>query len=107
MNAATYTLQPVGRIESALTDLSSAPRQADEHAPPATLIIDPAFAAACANLRAGDEIIVLTWLDRARRIGRIPSGCIAPASRASMARGSWSINSRRSTAPQCSTSSPS
>ncbi len=63
----TYALQPIGRIESALTDLAAAPRQADEDAPPATLVIDAPVADACANLRAGDEIIVLTWLDRARR----------------------------------------
>lgn len=62
-----YTLQPIGHVESALTDLATAPRQPDEQAPPATLVIDPSLADACANLRAGDEILVLTWLDRARR----------------------------------------
>ena len=67
MSAPTFNLYPVGRIESALTDLVSAPRQADEHAPPATLVIDAAFADACADLHTGDVIIVLTWLDRAHR----------------------------------------
>lgn len=62
-----YTLQPIGRVESVLTDLATAPRQPDEQAPPAILAIDPSLADACANLAAGDEIIVITWLDHARR----------------------------------------
>jgi tRNA-Thr(GGU) m(6)t(6)A37 methyltransferase TsaA len=61
------TLRAVGRVRSALTDLAAAPRQADEGAPPAWLDFDPAVADAVAGIRPGDEIIVVTWLDRADR----------------------------------------
>jgi tRNA-Thr(GGU) m(6)t(6)A37 methyltransferase TsaA len=60
-------LQPVGVVESPLGDEGEAPKQADEGAPPATLRIEAEFAACCEGLRAGDEILVLTWLDRADR----------------------------------------
>jgi tRNA-Thr(GGU) m(6)t(6)A37 methyltransferase TsaA len=57
----------VGAVESPLGAGDEAPKQTDEGAPPATLRIDPRFAACCAGLEAGDEILVLTWLDRADR----------------------------------------
>ena len=50
-----------------MTDLADAPRQADEGAPEACLVIDADFAAALEGLKAGDEVIVITWLDRAQR----------------------------------------
>ena len=61
------TLQPIGRVSSPLTDLAAAPRQGDEGAPEATLAIDPAYADAVSDLRVGDEILLITWLDRADR----------------------------------------
>jgi L-fuculose-phosphate aldolase len=57
----------VGRVESTLRALDDAPRQGDEGAPDAWLAIDPAFAAALDGLRAGDEVVLITWLDRADR----------------------------------------
>ena len=42
-------------------------RQADEGAPDASLVIDADFAVALEGLKAGDEVIVITWLDRAQR----------------------------------------
>ena len=60
-------LRPVGRVESPLTDPAAAPRQGDEGAPEATIALDPAYAEAAADLRAGEALIVLTWLDRADR----------------------------------------
>jgi tRNA-Thr(GGU) m(6)t(6)A37 methyltransferase TsaA len=60
-------LTPIGHVESPLADLDAAPRQADEGAPEAWLALDASVAAALAGIRAGDEMIVLTWLDRARR----------------------------------------
>ena len=62
-----FELIPIGRVESSLTDLDSAPRQADEGAPEAWLVFEPNVIEALRSLRVGDEIIVLTWLDRARR----------------------------------------
>ena len=63
----SFEVKAIGRIESPLTDLASAPRQADEGAPEAWLVFEPEMLPALANLRAGDEVLVLTWLDRARR----------------------------------------
>lgn len=62
-----FEVRAIGRVESPLTDLASAPRQADEGAPEAWLVFDPEILPALADLRAGDELLVLTWLDRARR----------------------------------------
>jgi tRNA-Thr(GGU) m(6)t(6)A37 methyltransferase TsaA len=60
-------LTPVGRIESPLTDPASAPKQGDEGAPDAWLVFEPGVLDAVKGIRVGDEVIVLTWLDRARR----------------------------------------
>jgi tRNA-Thr(GGU) m(6)t(6)A37 methyltransferase TsaA len=62
-----YEVVPVGRVESPLTERGQAPRQGDEGAPPAWLVFQPAAADAIRDLQAGQEIIVLTWLDRADR----------------------------------------
>lgn len=62
-----FDLTPIGRVESPLTDLGQAPRQADEGAPEAWLVFDPAVAEGLRDLAAGMEVILLTWLDRARR----------------------------------------
>ena len=63
----TIALRPIGKVESRLTDLADAPRQADEGAPDACLVIDADFAVALERLKVGDEVIVITWLDRAQR----------------------------------------
>jgi len=60
-------LEPIGRVESPLKDLASAPRQADEGAPEAWLVFEPHVADALRGLHAGSEVVLLTWLDRARR----------------------------------------
>ena len=60
-------LQPVGHVESPLTDRASAPKQGDEGAPDAWIVFAPEYARAMAELAAGEEILVLTWLDRADR----------------------------------------
>ncbi len=63
----TFDLHPIGHVESPLTDLAAAPRQPDEGAPAAWLVFGPAVQDGLRELRPGDEVIVLTWLDRARR----------------------------------------
>jgi tRNA-Thr(GGU) m(6)t(6)A37 methyltransferase TsaA len=60
-------LRAIGHVESTLADPATAPKQGHEGAPPAWLVFDDAVAAGLADLRAGDQIIVLTWLDRALR----------------------------------------
>jgi tRNA-Thr(GGU) m(6)t(6)A37 methyltransferase TsaA len=67
MNEASYSLRAVGSVESPLTDRDLAPRQGDEGAPPAWLVLDPGMRAAIDGLAVGADVIVLTWLDRARR----------------------------------------
>jgi tRNA-Thr(GGU) m(6)t(6)A37 methyltransferase TsaA len=62
-----FEVQVVGRVESPLTDISSAPRQGDEGAPDAWLVFEPSVAEALEGITPGDEVIVLTWLDRANR----------------------------------------
>jgi tRNA-Thr(GGU) m(6)t(6)A37 methyltransferase TsaA len=63
----SITLTPVGVVRSPLTDRKGAPRQPDEGAPAATIFFDPSVREALDGVRAGDRIIVLTWLDRAGR----------------------------------------
>ena len=67
MSRERYDLQPIGRVESPLLDRAKAPRQGNEGSPDAWLNIDARFRAALDGLQVGDEVIVLTWLDRARR----------------------------------------
>ena len=64
---ATYEVRSIGVVESTLTNLESAPRQADEGAPEAWLAFNPEVVEGLQSLRVGEEIIVITWLDRARR----------------------------------------
>jgi len=60
-------LEPIGRVESELKDLASAPRQADEGAPEAWLVFDPRVADGLRGIRPGSDVVLLTWLDKARR----------------------------------------
>jgi tRNA-Thr(GGU) m(6)t(6)A37 methyltransferase TsaA len=62
-----YLLRPVGRVSSPLTDAATAPRQGDEGAPDAWLVFEPEVERALGDLTVGAELLVLTWLDRARR----------------------------------------
>ena len=62
-----YEVEPIGRVESPLVDRASAPKQGNEGAPDAWLIIDERFREGLFGLETGAEVIVLTWLDRAER----------------------------------------
>lgn len=62
-----FTLTPIGHVRSPLTDRAHAPRQGGEGAPEAVLEIAPAYAEGVRDLRAGDDILVLTWLHRGDR----------------------------------------
>jgi tRNA-Thr(GGU) m(6)t(6)A37 methyltransferase TsaA len=67
MSGGRIELAPIGTVESPLTDLASAPKQGHEGAPEAWLVIEPAVIDGLEGVRAGDRVIVLTWLHRARR----------------------------------------
>jgi len=60
-------LRPVGMIRSVLKARSQAPKQGSEGAPDAWLDVQPWAAKGLQGLAVGDEIIVVTWLHRARR----------------------------------------
>lgn len=62
-----YLVEPIGRVESPLVDRHAAPKQGDEGSPEAWLVFEPAVREALADLEAGTEVLVLTWLDRADR----------------------------------------
>jgi tRNA-Thr(GGU) m(6)t(6)A37 methyltransferase TsaA len=62
-----FELTPIGRVESPLLDPGSAPKQGDEGAPDAWLAFHPAVLDGLDGIRVGDEVIVITWLHRARR----------------------------------------
>jgi tRNA-Thr(GGU) m(6)t(6)A37 methyltransferase TsaA len=47
--------------------MASAPKQGHEGAPDAWLVLDPGVLEGLQGIRPGDRVIVLTWLDRARR----------------------------------------
>jgi tRNA-Thr(GGU) m(6)t(6)A37 methyltransferase TsaA len=63
----TFELRAIGRVRSPLTDPSSAPKQGDEGAPDAWIDFEPHVLEAMESIRVGDELLVLTWLDRADR----------------------------------------
>jgi tRNA-Thr(GGU) m(6)t(6)A37 methyltransferase TsaA len=60
-------LVAIGRVESPLRDPAAAPKQGPEGAPDAWLVFEPRYAPGLDGIQAGDEVLVLTWLDRARR----------------------------------------
>jgi tRNA-Thr(GGU) m(6)t(6)A37 methyltransferase TsaA len=62
-----FELRPIGWVESPVSDLALAPKQAHEGAPQAWLVFDPAVLDGLDGLGVGDHVIVLTWLHRADR----------------------------------------
>ena len=67
MSQASYDVVAIGRVESPLTDKATAPKQGHEGSPEAWLVFDPAVLEGLDGIAAGDEVILLTWLDRADR----------------------------------------
>ncbi len=67
MSQARYELHPIGHVDSPLVDREHAPKQGDEGAPRAWLVLHPSVRPAMRDLAVGTEMIVLTWLDRAAR----------------------------------------
>jgi tRNA-Thr(GGU) m(6)t(6)A37 methyltransferase TsaA len=60
-------LRPIGVIRSTIKKRSDAPKQASEGAPDVWLEIHPFASQAAEGIRAGDDIILITWLHQARR----------------------------------------
>lgn len=61
------TLRPIGLIRSTIKERSQAPMQGSEGAPDAWLEVNSATAPGLDRLQVGHEIIILTWLHRAKR----------------------------------------
>ena len=62
-----FEIRPIGTVRSPLRDRDSAPLQADEGAPAAWLVFDASVDEALKDLGPGDQVVLLTWLDRADR----------------------------------------
>jgi len=60
-------LRAIGSVSSPLRELAAAPKQGDEGAPEARVEIEAEFEPALQGIEAGEEVLVLTWLDRADR----------------------------------------
>ena len=60
-------LVEIGKVESPLRDRDSAPKQGDEGAPEASIVFSAGMVEGLEGIAVGDELLVLTWLDRAER----------------------------------------
>jgi tRNA-Thr(GGU) m(6)t(6)A37 methyltransferase TsaA len=60
-------LRPIGVISSTLRSPAAAPKQGAEGAPDAWLEVRPWAAKGLEGMAAGDEVVLITWLHRARR----------------------------------------
>ncbi len=67
MNDDGYELRRIATVRSPLTDPDTAPKQAHEGAPEATLHFEADVLDALDGLKPGDDIVILTWLHRADR----------------------------------------
>jgi tRNA-Thr(GGU) m(6)t(6)A37 methyltransferase TsaA len=67
MESTTFSARPIGTVRSSLRETRDAPNQAYEGAPEAVLEIEPELAAALHRIRAGQDLLVLTWLHLADR----------------------------------------
>jgi tRNA-Thr(GGU) m(6)t(6)A37 methyltransferase TsaA len=60
-------LHPIGWVESVLVSREQAPKQGDEGAPDAWIRFEDSVRDGIRDLRIGHEVLVFTWLHRARR----------------------------------------
>jgi len=59
---ADFVLRPIGVVRSPLDDRADAPRQPDEGAPAAEVVLDESVVPALAGIEVGDRLELLTWL---------------------------------------------
>jgi tRNA-Thr(GGU) m(6)t(6)A37 methyltransferase TsaA len=62
-----FVLRSIGVVRSALLDRKGAPRQGYEGAPDASIEIHPEFQPGLDGVKAGDDVLVLTWLHQGQR----------------------------------------
>ena len=65
--SSSLELRSIGVIRSSITNRSEAPKQGYEGAPDAWLELVPEVGPGLDGIETGDEIIVITWLDRGNR----------------------------------------
>jgi tRNA-Thr(GGU) m(6)t(6)A37 methyltransferase TsaA len=63
----TFSIQPIGVIRSEIKSREDAPCFYTEGAPNAVVEMSPAYMDGLHRMKAGDEIIVITWLHQADR----------------------------------------
>lgn len=62
-----HSVRVVGHVRSTLATRAQAPRQGNEGAPRAAIVIEAEHRDGLRGIVAGDEIVLLTWLHQARR----------------------------------------
>jgi tRNA-Thr(GGU) m(6)t(6)A37 methyltransferase TsaA len=62
-----YQIKVIGRIESDLSQVEKAPAQGVGSRLEAWLVLEPEFVEGLDGIRAGDQLLVLTWLHLAER----------------------------------------
>jgi len=62
-----FAIAPIGYVESPLRSREGAPKQGEEGSPLAILVFEEFVKNGLANIRVGDRLLLLTWLDRADR----------------------------------------
>ncbi|HSD24867.1 MAG TPA: hypothetical protein VLB79_11145, partial [Solirubrobacterales bacterium] len=67
MPSESFQVRAVGRVESPLAEMDSAPRQGDEGAPDVWIEFEPGVVDALEGVQVGDRVVIVTWLDRANR----------------------------------------
>ncbi len=60
-------LRPIGHVESPLSRPEDAPKQGTEGGPEASVVLEDGVGPAARDLRAGDELFLLTWLHQGLR----------------------------------------
>lgn len=63
----SFEVRAIGRVESPLVERAQAPRQGDEGGPDAWVVFDASVERALRDLAVGQDVLLLTWLDRADR----------------------------------------
>ena len=64
---AEFALHPIGFVRSSIKNRGEGPKQGREGAPDAWLEVNREYADAVDGTEIGDEIVVITWLHKARR----------------------------------------
>ena len=67
----SFAVAAIGKVEGPLTQPESVPRQPDKGAPAAWLVFAPEVLEGLQSIRPGNALVLVTWLDRARRDVRI------------------------------------